>query len=493
MKKLYLIAFILGLICSFGQPPFNYTIASLCSLALFFYLLDAIKTTKQVIWLSFLFGYGYCIYSHHWLSESVLTYGDKLLFLYPIGIIFVPSFFALYFALAGYLISKLSQKNIFVIALIWLAVEFFRSYAYIESPWLLIGYIWSNSAAISQTASLFSIWGISFLTIIWAGAIYSSLNILIKKDISQLSIIYISFISFIACYIYGDFRLNNSPQITNQNAKVRIIQANIDQNIYSRMRNYHSNFIKHINASKSAADDNIDYIIWPEGAHEYSLNDPGMLNMLKTIIPENSLLILNATRREGKNHWNSLYAIDHNGENFDYYDKIHLVALGEFIPFRTILPFVSKITAGGTDYSRGNASKIINARHPFMPNVCYEAAFPESNPQFFTWILNITNDGWFGTSIGPYQHLAIAKFRTIEQGVPMARGSLTGISAIIDSFGNITKSIPLLTAGILDAQLPGYITEFTFYRYYGYYSVILLILSIFLLERCINYKRKMNI
>lgn len=249
------------------------------------------------------------------------------------------------------------------------------------------------------------------------------------------------------------------------------------------MTNYHNNFMKHLNASKDA--ENIDYIIWPEGAHEYSL-EPGVLNALKTVIPENSLLILNATRREGSKHWNSLFVIDHNGEIFDYYDKIHLVALGEFIPFRTVLPFINKITPGGTDYSRGSDSKVINARHPFMPSVCYEAAFPESAPEVFTWILNITNDGWFGTSIGPYQHLAIAKFRSIEQGVPMARASLTGISAIIDSFGHITKSIPLLTEGVLDANLPGYLAEFTAYRHYGYYSVILLIIGMFYLEKIIK-------
>ncbi len=488
MKTLYFIAFILGLICSFGQPPFNYITSSLCSLALFFYLLETIKETKNIIRFSFLFGYGYCLYSHHWLSESVLAYGERLLWLYPLGIVFVPAVFALYFALAGYLIARYAKGNTLIIALVWLAVEFLRSYAYIESPWLLIGYIWSDSDIISQNASLFAIWGLSFLTIIWAGAICKSIDIFIKKDLSNLSIIFVAFISFVLCYLYGDYRLNNPPELIEQNARVRIIQANIDQNIYSRMNNYHANFIKHLNASKNAKDNHIDYIIWPEGAHEYSL-DPGVLNALKTIIPKDALLILNATRREGSQHWNSLFAIGHNGKIFDYYDKMHLVALGEFIPFRTVLPFINKITPGGTDYSRGNERKVINARHPFMPSVCYEAAFPESSPQKFTWILNITNDGWFGTSIGPYQHLAIAKFRSIEQGVPMARASLTGISAIINSFGHITKTIPLLTEGILDAQLPGYITEFTFYRYYGYYSLILLILSIFLLDRFLDLKK----
>lgn len=493
MLKLYAVSIVLGLICSFGFPPFGYALAAICSLSLFFYLLDTIKTNRQIILFSFSFGYGYCLYSHHWLSDSLLAYGDRLLWLYPIGIAFVPAFFALYFALAGYLIRKFANKNIFNIAVICLSVEFLRSYAYIESPWLLIGYLWAGNPYISQIAAVVAIWGISFLTIIWAASIYGAINILMKKASYKeyLSYIIIALISFALCQVYGENRLNHPPKTIEQNAKVRVIQANIDQNISSRMRNYHLNFMKHLNLSKKN-NEQIDYIIWPEGAHEYDL-EPEVLNALKTAIPENALLILNATRREYEpyKHWNSMFAVNNHGEIYDYYDKIHLVALGEFIPFRSILPFINKITPGGIDFARGNKLKTFKARHPFMPSICYEAAFPDRSPEFFTWILNITNDGWFGKSIGPYQHLAIAKFRTIEQGVPMVRASLTGISAIIDSFGFIQESLPLLTEGVLDGNLPGYISNFTPFHNYGYLCIIALLLIIYLAEKTTIYILKL--
>jgi apolipoprotein N-acyltransferase len=467
---IYFIGFILGLICSFGQPPLSNTLASLCSLAMYFYFLE--NTNKSKTWLSFFFGYGYCIYSHHWLSESLLTYGDQLLWLFPFGVLLIPAFFALYFALAGFLIHKLAGRNIFVIALIWLAVEFIRSYAYIESPWLLVGYIWSDNLFIKQSASIFAIWGLSFLTIIWAGAIKEFFE---KKN---LSIICIALLSFIFCYAYGGWHLS-SPLIP-QNIKVRVIQSNIDQNISSRMNNRYNNLLKHINLSQNAS---VDYVIWPEGAIEYRI-EPDLLDLLKRATPKDGALIFNSTRVQLNpiKHWNSLFLIDNDGKVIDFYDKSHLVALGEFIPFRSVLPFINKITPGETDYSPGKGIKVINTKFPFLPSICYEAAFPENSQQIFTWIVNLTNDGWFGTSIGPYQHLAIARFRSVEQGVPMVRAALTGVSAIIDSFGNINASVPLLKAGIIEDNLPGYISGFTYYHRYGNYMLILLLISVFGLD-----------
>ena len=483
MRITYIIAFILGMICSFGHPPFNYILSSLSALALFFYILEKIKKLKVSFWFCFSFGYGYYLYSHHWFNESLLAFGNELLWLMPFGLLLIPAFFSLYFAFAGYLINRYAKGNIFIIALIWLIMEFTRSYGYIEFPWLLIGYVWSYSDVISQSAAIFSIWGLSFLTVIWAGAIYATLQILKDKNYQNCLIIFIALVSYIGCYIYGNDRLNNHPPLTEQTAKVRIVQANIDQNIYSRINDRYKNLIKHIELSQDAAANNIDYIIWPEGAHEYNL-DNALLNKIKSVVPKNGALIFNSTRRELNpyKHWNSLFVIDNDGKIIDYHDKAHLVVLGEFIPLRAILPFINKITPGAIDYTQGIGAHAISVSHPFLPSICYEATFPDNNNQKFTWILNITNDGWFGTSIGPYQHLAISKFRSIEQGVPMARASLTGISAIIDSFGRIISQIPLLKEGVLDAQLPAYMGNSTYYHHYGYYSVILLILVIFGLE-----------
>lgn len=473
MKKFYILGLLLGLICSFGQPPFNFVLPSLCSLALFFYFIYTFERTTQAVIFSFCFGYGYCFYSHHWLIESLMAYGDLFLWLVPFALFLIPVVFAPYFALAGYLIRKIAHKNVLVIALIWIITEYMRSYGYIESPWLLIGYIWSGSENISQSVSLFGIWGLSYLTIIWAGAFYHL--ILSFDNPKYCTTILLALISYTACDFYGENHLKSSLVI--QKTKIRIIQPNIDNNVYSRINNRYENFQKLMNLSKDAQDKKINFIIWPEGSHEFDLS-PHFLELVREIIPLKSYLILNASRKETSplKHWNSMFVIDSFGNVVDSYDKKHLVAFGEYIPLRKYLPFIQKLTPGAIDYSKGVSSKAMQVIPSFLPSICYEDAFPEYTDQKFTWIINLTNDGWFGTSIGPYQHLAIAKFRAIEHGVPMVRAALTGISAIIDSFGNIIESTGLLKEAVIDATLPAYIKHFTYYHIYNYYSVMLLII-----------------
>lgn len=492
---IYLANLILGVICSFGQPPYNFLLSSLISLALFFYLLAESKNSKEASKIGYCFGYGYFIYSFSWVSESVLAYGDVLKYLYPLGIILIPACMALYFAFMSYLIHRWAKSDIFITAIIWLMFELIRSYLYIQVPWLLVGYVWSNSI-VKQTASIFSIWGLSFLSLIWVGAIRDSITFVLSKFFTNfyldykksLAIILAALISFIACYLFSLHRIHCPPHLIEQSTKIRIVQANIEQNIDLRIKNSYQNLLTHISLSKDAKDKGINYIIWPESSHEFNL-DQSLLNILKPIIPSAGGIIINSVRTNPfeQKIWNSLFTVNADGMITDSYDKIHIVPLGEFIPFRAILPFINKITPGSVDFSRGAEYKIINTEPAFLPSICYEDAFPTNSDKIFTWIVNITNDGWFGTSFGPYQHLVIASYRSIEQGVPMIRASLTGISAVINSFGEIEKNIPLLTQGIIDAQLPGYIENYTLYHNYGNLTVFLLIISVFLIKKIFEY------
>lgn len=478
MKQNYLVAFILGLLCSFGQPPFNNVVVALISLGVFFSLLSKIHNDKQRVYFAFFFGYGYFIYSVHWFSDSLLTYGDSLLWLMPFGLTLMPAFFALYFILAGLLIAKFSFKKSFYVAVIWLFVELIRSYVYIEFPWALIGYIWSENKIISQVVSVIGIWGLSFLTVIWACGIVEALKLICIKN-AKTRVILVSMISFFSCYIYGIWHLNE--QTIAQNIKIMVIQPNIEQNINARIQNSYRNLLDIIQVSKH--NNGIDYVIWPEGSNEYSL-DRNLLNLIREAVPENGELILSSTRidRNDKKYWNSLFAINPKGEIIDYYDKIRLVPLGEYIPFRLRewLPFINKITPGDTDYTPGSSIKSIKTKFPFMPSICYEAAFPGGAFDNYTWIVNLTNDGWFGNGIGPYQHLAIAKFRAIELGVPMIRSALTGISAIINSFGQITQHVDLLKKGMIKTEVPSYLKDKTYYRVYENWMVVILIILLYL-------------
>lgn len=292
-------------------------------------------------------------------------------------------------------------------------------------------------------------------------------------------------LSFTACYLYGVMHLKK--ETVAQDISIMLVQPNIEQDIDSRIKNSYKNLLDIVQLSKNQQD--IDYVIWPEGANEFSL-DYHLLNLIKQASPESGELIFSSTRidRDKRKYWNSMFLINRKGEVLDYYDKVRLVPLGEFIPFklRKILPFINKITPGDEDYTPGEYFKSIKTKFPFAPSICYEAAFPGKFLGNYTWLVNLTNDGWFGNGIGPYQHLAIAKFRSIELGVPMARSALTGISAIINSFGEVKHYIPLLKSGSIKAKLPNYLKNKTYYRKYENKMFGVLVILIFLLHYLID-------
>jgi apolipoprotein N-acyltransferase len=210
----------------------------------------------------------------------------------------------------------------------------------------------------------------------------------------------------------------------------------------------------------------ISHVIWPETALPFFLTEePQALAALDTLLPPGATLITGAPRMErtseGRRFYNSVYVIDDGGRILSAYDKVHLVPFGEYLPFESVLRAVglSELTKQIGGFSSGPGLQTISIpgglRAGFL--VCYEVIFPskvvdpQDRPDF---IVNLTNDGWFGLTSGPYQHLDQARMRAIEEGLPVVRATNTGISAVIDAYGRITGSIPLGQAGVLDAVVP---------------------------------------
>jgi apolipoprotein N-acyltransferase len=188
--------------------------------------------------------------------------------------------------------------------------------------------------------------------------------------------------------------------------------------------------------------------------------------------------------------WNSLFAIDELGDVAAVYDKRHLVPFGEYVPLRSILP-LDKLTQGGSDFSPGDGAR--SMRLPGLPEVsvliCYEVIFPGrvvdagSNAK---WLLNITNDAWFGTSSGPYQHFAAARLRAVEEGLPLVRAANTGISAVVDSYGRVVAHLGLNRTGVIDAPLPKALEKRTPFARLGSWSLLILLIVTFSLARIVR-------
>ncbi len=246
--------------------------------------------------------------------------------------------------------------------------------------------------------------------------------------------------------------------------RLRLVQANIAQHHKWRDDLRADHFARHVELTAAPAAAPITLVIWPETAVPYLLDrEPERLAMIADLVPPGGLLITGAVRAtpEGMTPfqvWNSLRVIDDGGAVVATYDKHHLVPFGEYVPFRGILTLV-KLTAGAVDYSPGPGPRTLalDGLPSVSPLICYEAIFPgqvtdpDDRPG---WLLNVTNDGWYGVSTGPYQHLAQARLRAVEEGLPLVRAANTGISAVVDSFGRVTASLGLAKAGVVDAALP---------------------------------------
>jgi apolipoprotein N-acyltransferase len=246
----------------------------------------------------------------------------------------------------------------------------------------------------------------------------------------------------------------------------------------------------------------ISHVIWAETAVPYLLaGEPVLRAKIAEIIPEGGLLITGAPRRESADDswrlWNSLHALDETGRVVGTYDKHHLVPFGEYTPLRALLGRLglSKMAVGASDFSPGPGpvTLALPGLPPVSPLICYEAIFPGSvvasgpRPE---WLLNITNDAWFGTSSGPYQHFASARIRAVEEGLPLVRVANNGISAVVDSYGRLRAWRGLNEIGTIDAALPKPARSLTLYARFGDILALLLtmmtVFSALLLRRFVT-------
>jgi apolipoprotein N-acyltransferase len=246
---------------------------------------------------------------------------------------------------------------------------------------------------------------------------------------------------------------------------LRLVQANIAQEDKWQPEGRGRAFERHLALSMADARP-VSHIIWPESAASYPLDqDEVARGMVAKVVPPGGLLLTGGERfdlsAKPPRAWNTLFVIDHAGAVVAHYDKRDLVPFGEFLPLRDVLSRVglAKLTHGSIDFQAGPGRQTITlpGLPPVSPLICYEAIFPGSvvDPDVRPdWLLNITNDAWFGRSSGPYQHLAMARLRAIEEGLPLVRSANSGISAVVDPWGRVQARLGLGETGVLDATLP---------------------------------------
>lgn len=465
---------LIGALSALALPPLYLFPVLLIALGLYYALLARVPTIGQACFAAFFFHLGYYMAGLYWIGSALLVDSDKFAWLLPLSAAGLPAILSLYgvlhAAISHWIAKRFSYFTLahaFLFALAYVLFEWVRGHALTGFPWNLLGYSFGVSDYLLQTASIAGVYGLSFLAVLFGMAIAFWQHG--KNRLPQISLAL-----FGAMFLFGVARLTGADNSVADGVYLRIVQGNIAQSMKWDRERVFANFYTYINLSRGPAAQPVTHIVWPETAIPFPVEQYRAPRMeMAGIIPKRGLLLTGAPRVDVapdgtiRNLYNSLIAVDRDGDIAAHYNKAHLVPFGEYVPLAQYLK-IEKIANGLTDYSPGPGLQTLSlpGLPPFSPLICYEAIFPNAaeKPDLSAqWLLNVTNDAWYGETAGPYQHLAHARMRAVEQGLPMIRAANTGISAVIDPYGRILSFLPLGTAGVLDAELPRPIPQRTLY------------------------------
>jgi apolipoprotein N-acyltransferase len=325
-----------------------------------------------------------------------------------------------------------------------------------------------------QLASLFGVYALSLLAVILFAAPAALIapmgtNLAGRKGTAAVALLVLLALGL--GYLWGERRLTAEEQ-GSTGVRLRIVQANVDQAEKWRPENAAEIFSDYLDLTKSAGLDRIDIVIWPETAVPFFLDESqDALLAIGAALPDGAMLLVGSARfveerdpqgvLQAQRVYNSLLVIDDEGHVVDGYDKLHLVPFGEFLPFQDFLESLGfmQLTGVRGGFTEGGGARLLSIGDapPARALICYEIIFPDeivSDGARPGWLINLTNDAWFGSSAGPYQHFHQAQVRAVEQGLPVARAANTGISAVIDAYGRVIAEIGLGEKGVIDADLP---------------------------------------
>lgn len=482
MKIILTVLSAIFLILSF--PNFNlYYLAWVAFLPLFF-ALDGLSPARS-FGLAYIAGVLFFLGTIYWLVHVTLP-----------GMIIVAAYLAFYIALFGLIFSLLSRLNSFILLFfvpsLWVSLEYARSHVFTGFGWNLLAHSQCPNLPVIQIADVTGAYGVSFLIVAFNYALFVAIKNFRKREYDISCLITVTLVLFI-CAGYGIYRLNNI--FTGQRMRVALVQGNIPQE-----RKWDELFRleilqKYTSLTIAAAKEECDLIIWPETSVPGFLEDESnLLAAVSSLVRKiKTPLLVGTPRDKNGRYYNSAVLFLADGSIAGRYDKVHLVPFGEFLPLRNLFSFVENFAKNpigdfhaGADYTvfklpvehRGSAGEtrwrsFKNIR--FSTLICFEDIFPEISRRFVLggahFLINITNDAWFGRTSAPYQHAQNSIFRAVENRVNVLRAANTGLSCFIDQKGMVTKRVDvggksIFVGGYLvnDITLTG---TRTFYNRYG--------------------------
>ena len=479
--KRRLIAFFSGAVGALAMAPLDFFPALLVPMTVAVWLVDgsahgprrvsfaALRSAASAGWWQ---GFGFFLAGLWWLGAAFLVEAEQWAWALPLGVIVLPAVLALFHAL-GFALARLiwtpSASRILALGVALTASEWLRGQLFSGFPWNELGMALGGSLWLAQIASVAGLHGLTLLACVLAASPAA------LADGGGKWTLRLSLLGFIAIAGFGFARVSMDEKKFVANVALRIMQPNIVQDASFSAANKQKLLAGYLTLSDRAMSPqhqgiaNATHLVWPESAFPFILSqDPAALAQIGVALPPGVRLITGAARlgerlagdRQPRYH-NSIQVIESGGTISATYDKLHLVPFGEYLPLGGLLRSIGLAQfvhiPGGFEPGVSRKLLEIGGLPPALPLICYEAIFPgdittaDERPG---WIINLTNDGWFGISTGPYQHLQQMRLRAVEEGLPVVRAANTGISAVIDPSGRIVARLGLGIEGVLDANLP---------------------------------------
>ena len=499
LNSLYVI--FLGAISSYSLPPYNYFIINFISFSLFFIFLfhekKKLSNNKSFFKYGWYFGFGYFLFSLYWIAIS-LTFDQSFKLLVPLATILLPAFLATFYGLMTYLFGIFYSKNVvssfLIFSVLFSIIEFIRGFILTGFPWNLIAFSFSDNLYFIQILSVIGTYSFNLICI----SLFTVPAIFFLRN-SRKEIIVCFFFIFISIgfLIFGNIKSNNfnSRESVKNSYTIKAISPGISLDRFYEKQD-ELKIINELIALSAPEKKKPTIFLWPEGIiPDSNVSDMKIYtDLFSSNFGDNDLIImgLNSVERKGDKNliFNSMAIFNNKLDLIHKYNKVNLVPFGEFIPFESILGLVGlkTITNEYQSFSSANTRKLINIKNNkidlnLLPLICYEMIYSGklSADINFDYIVNISEDGWFGNSIGPKQHFSHSIFRSIESGKYIVRSANNGISAIISPIGFVEQEVKFGSVGYVELTSSKLIKSTPFMLFGNKIFLILILLYIFLI------------
>ena len=453
------LALVLGAIATLALPPVGWVPALIVAFSGLLVLTRNARRVVPAFALGWWFGLGHFTSGLYWIAIAFTVDSDRFAWFIPFAALGLPAILSIYTGLTLALLTLARVEGVgrvLAFSVLWTGSEWLRGHLFTGFPWNIAGNVWTEIPEILQTASAIGAWGLTLITVLIASLPAAWGHPYARRAIA------LGIIALGTGWGYGHWRLSTAVETDVSGVRIRLVQASVPQDLKWEADQRIATLVKYLTLTRTPADVPPTLVVWPETAIPFLVeSEPEVLKAMAAAAPAEGAIVTGTLRLRRQTpplvFANGLIAVDSGARVIADYDKAHLVPFGEYTPLPWLLGWIPALPGGSMEPGPGLKSLRLPGAPAAGALICYEVIFPgqviatDDRPR---WLLNLTNDAWYGHSSGPYQHFAIARMRAVEEGLPVVRAAQNGISGAIDPYGRVVRSLGLDEVGVVDVDLP---------------------------------------